>query len=266
MILNTNMKNLLSSTSLVLAFLIHGTAASAQSVEEQARDLMEKYKPALVVVTVTGTILTTTSGKELPPKEQQRRTLGMTVGDDGLIAVSNSSIDSSVGLASQKAEIEGEIVEITSAKTEFKTIEISYGDGTVLDGKVVRQDVSADVAFILPDSAEAKAVGKEFEKIDLTQFAATVQAGDQVVGLSRSSSVFGYMPTLLIGRITGVFKGDRTFFITTNGNSQGMPLFTLDGKPVGMVVVRVIDGQPTGILATLSAGSIQVMANLARGN
>ena len=72
------------------------------------------------------------------------------------------------------------------------------------------------------------------------------------------------MPTVVMGRITGVYKGDRTFFVTDAGTAQGIPVFTLDGKPVGMTVVRIIDGKPSGVLGTLSAGSIQVMANLAR--
>jgi hypothetical protein len=48
------------------------------------------------------------------------------------------------------------------------------------------------------------------------------------------------------------------------GTAQGIPVFTLEGKPIGLTVVRIIDGNPSGVLGTLSAGSIQVMANLAR--
>ena len=253
------------SILLLTLALVSQSPLQAQSVEDQARGIMEKYKPTLVVVTVNGRIVTTTTGDPLPPKDQQRRTLGITIGDNGLIVVSNSAIDSAVGLAGQKAQIKDKVVTIKTAKSQFNNIEISYGDATLLHGKVVRQEESADVAFILPDQAEAKALGKKFDKVDLAQFAANAKAADRVVGLSRSSSVFGYMPTLIMGRITGVFKGDRVFFVNTAGNSQGMPIFTLDGRPVGITVVRVVKGQPTGILATLSAGSIQVMANLASG-
>ena len=143
-------------------------------------------------------------------------------------------------------------------------MEISYGDSTLIHGKVVRQDKEADIAFVMPDSAEVKALNKTFTKMDLSQFAATAGAADRVVGLSRSSAVYGYMPTVVMGRITGVYKGDRTFFVTDAGTAQGIPVFTIDGKPVGMTVVRIIDGKPSGVLGTLSAGSIQVMANLAR--
>lgn len=260
------MKHVFNTIVLTAALFTTASFTNAQSPEEQARSLMEKYRPTLVVLTVKGKVITTTTDDPLPAKEQQRRTLGITIGDNGLIVVSNSAIDSAVGLVGQKAQVDAtKVVTIKSAKTEFTDVEISYGDATLLHGKVVRQDVGADVAFILPDAAEAKAISKKFQKVDLSQFAASAAAADQVVGLSRSSSVFGYMPTLIMGRITGVFKGDRTYFVNTAGNSQGMPIFTLDGRPVGITVVRIIDGQPTGILATLSAGSIQVMANLAGG-
>jgi len=255
-----------SSTFLFLFSLIFlPMGGMAQStVEESARKVLEDNKPALVVVTVKGKLTATTTGEPLPTRDQQRRTLGVTIGDNGLVVVSNAAIDASVGLAGQQAKVDSKVVKIQAAKTEFSDVEISYGDSVLLHGKVVRQDVDADVAFILPDASEAKALGKKFDKVDLTQFAATAQAADQVVGLSRSSAVYGYMPTVVMGRITGVFKGDRTFFVTNAGTAQGIPVFTLDGKPVGITVVRIVDGKPSGVLGTLSAGSIQVMANLAQ--
>ena len=240
------------------------TASAQETVEQQARKLLEQHKSSLVVVTAKGMLKAKTTGEPLPDRDQQRRTLGVTIGEDGLLVVSNSAIDSSVGLAGQQARIEEKSVTIQSALTEFSEVEISYGDSTLMKGKILRQDIEADVAFILPDQVAAKAANKVFDRVDLSQFAATAEAADQVVGLSRSSAVYGYMPTLVMGRITGVFKGDRTFFVTDAGTAQGIPIFTLDGKPVGVTVVRVIEGKPSGVLGTLSAGSIQVMANLAR--
>ncbi|MDF2376899.1 MAG: hypothetical protein P1U81_11700 [Verrucomicrobiales bacterium] len=240
------------------------TGFAQDTVEEKARQLMEEHKGALVVITAKGQLEAKTSGDPLPARDQQRRTLGVTIGDDGLIVVSNSAIDASLGLEGQQAKMDDTVVTIQSAKTVFSEVEISYGDSTLLSGKVVRQDVEADVAFIMPDQEEAKALSKTFQKIDLAQFAATADAADRVVGLSRSSAVYGYMPTLVMGRITGVYKGDRTYFVTDAGTAQGIPVFTIDGKPLGLTVVRIVDGKPSGVLGTLSAGSIQVMANLAR--
>lgn len=252
--------------SFIAAVLLLPTLAlrAQDSVEDKARALLEQHKAALVVVTVKGNLEATTSGDPLPAREQQRRTLGVTIGDDGLVVVSNSAIDASLGLEGQQAQLDEKVVTIKSAKSAFTEVEISYGDSTLLHGKVVRQEPEADIAFILPDKAEATALNKTFDKVDLSQFAATAQEADQVVALSRSSAVYGYMPTVVLGRITGVYKGDRTFFVTDAGTAQGIPVFTMDGKPVGLTVVRIIDGKPSGVLGTLSAGSIQVMANLAR--
>jgi hypothetical protein len=250
--------------ALTISFAPVTSKAQEETVEVKARRLLETHKGSLVVVTAKGLLKAKTSGDPLPDREQQRRTLGITIGDDGLVVVSNSAIDAAVGLSGQQAQMNDKVVTIQSASTEFADVEISYGDTTLLHGKVVRQDVEADVAFILPDAAETKTLNKKFDKVDLSQFAATAEAADMVVGLSRSSAVYGYMPTLVMGRITGVFKGERTFFVTDAGTAQGVPVFTLDGKPVGVTVVRIIDGQPSGVLGTLSAGSIQVMANLAR--
>ncbi len=257
------MKPLLVAACIAMAA---ASSVTAQSIEESARALAEKYKSSLVVVTVKGKLLASGPAGSLPERDQSRRTLGVTIADNGLIVVSNTAIDAAVGLSGQQAQVDGKVVKINTAKTTFSDVEISYGDSTLIHGKVVRQEVEADVAFILPDVAEAKALKKtSFDKVDLTQFAAAAQQADQVISLSRSSAVYGYMPTVSIGRITGVYKGDRTFFVTTAGTAQGLPVFTADGKPVGITVMRIVKGKPSGVLGTLSAGSIQVMANLAKG-
>ncbi len=259
-----NLSTLLRTALILVVISIPRPGSAHESIEEKARTLLEQYKSALVVVTVTGNLEASTSGDPLPDRDQQRRTLGVTIGEDGLIVVSNTAIDPSVGLEGQQAQMDEKVVEIKTAKTTFTGVEISYGDTSTLKGKVVRQDVEADVAFILPDDEEAKNSNKVFDRVDLSQFAPTAQVADQVVGLSRASAVYGYMPTLVMGRITGVFKGDRTFFVTDAGTAQGIPVFTTDGKPLGVTVVRIVEGQPSGVLGVLSAGSIQVMANLAR--
>jgi len=253
------MKHLLTLLTLLTAAIF--TDLQAQTApDEAARGIMEKYKTALVVVTVKGKVVTKTNGKALPENEQQRRTLGITVAENGLVAISNSAIDATVGLTGQRVEIDGEEVEIISANSEYETVEISYGDSSVLSGKVVRQDASADIAFVLPDNPD----GKKFDIVDLSNAAADALPAQSIVGLSRSSAPYGYMPTINLGHITGVFKSNRTFFLTSAGVSQGMPIFSLDGKVVGLTVIRINpDGRPSGVLGTIAAGSIQVMANLA---
>jgi chromatin remodeling complex protein RSC6 len=50
---------------------------------------------------------------------------------------------------------------LISTEIRISEVEISYGDSTLLKGKVLRQDIEADVAFILPDQEAAKAAKKE---------------------------------------------------------------------------------------------------------
>ncbi|NOX98758.1 MAG: hypothetical protein GXP30_03335 [Verrucomicrobia bacterium] len=259
-------------TVTILAVLLLASPASnlfAQKKEgDAARALLAKYKGALVVVTAESKVVTTTDGDPLPTKTQSRRTLGTTVFPNGLIVCSNSALDASVGLVQQKARIPGKdgkakVVTIASARSEFSKVEISYGDSVVLPGRVVAQRPEIDLAFVLPDQGAAKKLGKTFTAIDLSKFATTAKPADTVVGLSRASAVYSYMPTVIMGHITGVYKGDRTYYVTTAGTAQGIPVFTLDGSPIGVTLERIVKGKRSGILGTLSAGSIQVMANLA---
>lgn len=239
-----------------------GDAHGQDTVATSARQMLDKYKATLVVVTVEGRLTTTTDGAPLPDQQQQRRTLGVSIRPSGLIVISNSAVDPAVGLAGQKARLDDKVVTIQSAKTVFEKVEISYGDSTVLPGTVVGQDVDSDTAFVLPDQEAAKKVGKVFEYVDLANSAQSEPA-DEVVGLSRSSSAYAYMPTVIVGRVTGVFNGDRRYFVTTAGTAQGIPVFAIDGKVVGITLERIIDNKRTNILGTLAAQSISVLADLA---
>ena len=252
------------------AFIQLPSTASAQAVDagEAARSMLEKYKGTMVVVSVKGLLKASGGGKSLPDQPQLRRTLGTVVAENGMVVVSNAAIDASVGLTGKKAKNGEEVVTIEGVKTEFEAAEVAYGDGTAIKARVIRQDADADVAFLLPDPVDAKAKGKEsFTMIDLKDFASSAKVGDEVVGLSRASEVYGYIATVIVGRITGVFNppgtGDRTYYITTAGTAQGIPIFTLDGKLVGVTLERIVQGERTGILGTLPASSLSIMANLA---
>lgn len=256
------------SLASVMALCLFGLAAgvSAQdAIAGTARDILDKNKMALVVVTVDGRLVAETDGGPLPERTQQRRTLGVTIRpDSGLVVISNAAIDPSIGLSGQRARVDDKVVTIKTAKTVFEKVEISYGDSSVIPGTIIKQDQGADVAFILPDSGKARELGKtNFDAIDMGT-AGMAQPAAQVVGLSRSSAAYGYMPTVIVGRVTGVFKGEfRTFYVTTAGTAQGIPIFSMEGKPVGITLERVIDNKRSGILGTLAAGSIKVMADLA---
>ncbi len=246
-----------------IAIVISPSLSLAQTVEEQVRSLKEKVVPALVVVNMDLTVsVETSTGGEPPSRSDIAQTLGVTVMENGLIAVSNSAIDPSIGLAGNEARYGEDTVLITAAKTTYDKVTISYGDTTVLPGKVISQDLDADIAFILPDAVSAKKAGKTFAFVDLAN-AADAAEPDSVVGFFRSSSVYGFMPLTALGKIQGVFRGDRTFYVTTANNTAGMPILTPEGKTLGITVVRMIDSEPTGILTTLGASSIKVLADLA---
>ncbi len=114
--------------------------------------------------------------------------------------------------------------------------------------------------------------GKEYDYIDFARYASSVNAAQQTIGLNRDSSVFGYMPNVVIRRVKGVYKGARTYYTMDGSTSQGMPIFTAEGLPVGLVLVRTLKGeeegtfQPSGVLGVLSAGTIQAIATTVREN
>ena len=90
------MKRNFAALILILSFglsLPFNLVFAQETVEVRARKLLEQYKSSLVVITAKGMLKAKTTGEPLPDRDQQRRTLGVTVGDDGLIVVSNSPLD-----------------------------------------------------------------------------------------------------------------------------------------------------------------------------
>ena len=200
------------------------------AVADAARGLLDKFKSALVVVTVDHKLIATTDGDPLPDREQQRRTLGVTIRDNGLVVISNASVDPAVGLVGQKGRMGEKMVTIQNAKTEFQKVEISYGDSTVLPGKIIRQDGAADVAFVLPVLDKAEQGKRTFTWIDFGT-AKLAEPADQVVGLSRSSAAYGYMPTVIFGTRNRCFQIGPDLFCDHCRNSPGDPDFYGRWKP-----------------------------------
>lgn len=215
---------------------------------EAGRRILETYKSSLVVVTVNQTVVG--SGKS-SSSETSRRTLGVTVRSDGLLIVSNSAIDASIPEA-PKTEAGADVTPNggAGATSRIGKIEISYGDASVRTGKLIGRSTGADIAFILPDSPPKTGhVSLDGES--------EARVGQDVVGVSRSSSAFGYMPTVIIGSVVGLFRGELGCFISDAGKAQGVPVFDTDGNFLGITVQRMVDGNASGVLGILTVQQLR---------
>ena len=159
-----------------------------------------------------------------------------------------------------------EWVTVQSAQSRFQEIQINLSDGSEYHAVKVDEDIELDVGFLRIDQRQVSERKTPLPFVDLSNkiTEGDVSIADEVIGLSRSSPVYAYIPSVIPGFITAVSKRNVTYYITTAGTAQGIPIFSLDGKFVGLTVQRIIDGKRTNLLGTLGAGTVKSMADIAK--
>lgn len=252
------------SVPLFFAFLV---SASAQSHSKAAREIYGDHQDSLAVVTAASTIQYTTDKGNLPDQPRTTQTLGTIISSTGIVMVSNSAIDFSVGMVGEKGRSPGsdEFQEVTSAKSVFHEIQINLADNSEYNAVPVYKNEKLDLAFLQIDKRKLKERETPLPYLNLNNGVkeGEVRIADEVVGLARSSPVYGYIPSVIPGFVTAISKREQTFYITTSSTAQGIPIFNLDGKFVGFTVQRIIEGKRTNILGTLAAGSVKTIADFA---
>jgi len=252
-----------------LAALTPNLALADAATSAAARNLFQKHQDALVVVTAVSTVRFTTDKGKLPDQDHTTQALGTLVHEKGLIMVSNSSIDFSVGKQGMRGKTaeDSEYVNVVKAESNFLKIQINLADGSEYNSSRVYVNEDMDLAFLLIDQTKIKERKDKLVFVDLANkiAASDLQIADEVVGLSRSQPIYGYIPSVIPGYVTAISRRDPTFYITTSSTAQGIPIFDLKGRFVGLTVQRIVEGKRTNILGTLAAGSVKTIADLAAG-
>jgi hypothetical protein len=115
---------------------------------------------------------------------------------------------------------------------------------SIVDPSSLRSDADAgagaeitDIKMVMPIVA-----------LDLTQNI-ELDVMDQIVILSHLGSVAGYAPSVSLWRINAVVKKPRTLYVPEFMailNGLGVPAFTLDGKIVGILLLRISKSPSAG--------------------
>ncbi len=124
--------------------------------------------------------------------------------------------------------------------SEVSDVKILLDDGTDLPAEMVLRDRDLDLAFIRPKSKPASPMAA----IDLAN-SGPAQILDEVITLNRLNRVASRAYAVSVERITAVVQKPRTFYIpdsTMTATASGSPAFSLDGKILGVFVMRAISG------------------------
>jgi len=234
----------LKRTALALAGLLAvltSTAARGDELADKGRAIFTKNKQA--VVTVQLVLKNKFSGGGAGASqatESKTDATGTVIDPSGLTVVSLSATDPSQLLQNMMSAMsEGDAK--FKMESELSDLKILLEDGTEVPAEVVLRDKDLDLAFIRPKAKPATPM----TAIDLAT-GGKAEVLDQLVALNRLGNAAGRSYAAAEERISAVVLKPRLFYIPQTSSTPttlGAPAFTLDGKPLGVFVMRSLKGK-----------------------
>lgn len=212
--------------------LIFAWATFGDETSEKGRAVFEANKDA--VVTVRTAMSLSFGGNE---NERLNEGNGTVIDPSGLTVLSLTSVDPSSFYESMRDSG----AELT---TKVTSIKILLADGTELESEVVLRDKDLDLAFVRPKEKPEKPMAH----VDLDN-AAEPRLLDEVVVLAQLGKVARRAHSVSLARVEAIMEKPRTFYLLGEHLARLIvcsPAFTLDGKFVGIGVLRAIKGEGGG--------------------
>lgn len=218
--------------AIVLSVLTLSLSARAQTDAEKGRAILKANQAAVVTVQMVVKI-TWSMGGNSNQNESKVEATGTVIGADGLTVLALSSTDPSSISKTMGSDFKMD--------AELSDIKLLLQDDTEVPAEVVIRDVELDLAFVRP--LEKPETPMAF--VDLNG-AAEVQLLDRVLTLNRLGRVANRVYSASFEYIDAVVEKPRRYYIPGNdptSTSAGCPSFDLDGKIVGVFVLRAISAE-----------------------
>ena len=228
--------------------------ALGQDIESKGRAILEKNQAAVVTIQLVIKQKFSMSGAGSQEDESKQEATGVVITPDGLTVLALSTTDPTSIYENMMAGMEG-MGDKFKMESNLSDVKILLGDGTEIPAKIVLRDKDLDLAFVRPATKPAQPMAA----LDLSQ-SGEPQVLDPLIALNRLGRVAGRAYCASIERVHAVVRKPRTFYVPGNDPTHsglGSPLFTLDGKIVGIITLRTIK--------TGSAGLGGMMGSLAGG-
>lgn len=239
------------------ALLLACTAApgaGADSPEARGRAILEQHKDAVVTVQLVIRQRMSMMGMSAHDEESRSDVTGIVIAPDGLTVLSLTGADPMRMFESMMPDLMGDM----QMEASVTGVRLLLASGDELPARIVLRDRDLDLAFVRP--AEPPAAPLPY--IDLADSAAP-EILDTVVVLNRLGRVLQRVHSAGFERIEAVVNRPRTLYVPSrdpNTASLGSPAFTLDGKIVGVVLLRAIPGAGGASLLNMMGGLEDSMA------
>ena len=231
------MKNKSNIAFCASVLLLTGLAVRcpADEVSEKGREIFNKNQHA--VVTVQEVLKISSGGGGGRSNESKQDLTGTVVDATGLTVLALSACDPS----EMYQRMMGEDYSRNRVETEITDMKMLLDDGTEVPTEIVLRDKDLDLAFIRPKTKPASPMAV----VDVSK-SAPAQLLDQVITLNRLNSAAGRAYAASVERVSAVIQKPRTFYIpdsTMTSTTLGSPAFALDGRLVGVMVMRAVNAK-----------------------
>jgi hypothetical protein len=205
--------------------LLGASSVLADELAEKGRSILKGNQHAVVTVQVV--VKASSSGRA---NENRQEITGTVVDASGLTVLALSACD--------PTEMYRRLSDDYKVEVEVSDIKILLNDSTELPAEIVLRDKDLDLAFIRPKSKQTNSM----PFVDLSKFGAA-QVLDPVVTLNRLNKAASRAYSVSTERISAIIEKPRTFYIPDSNMSSttlGSPAFLLDGKFLGVFVMRAV--------------------------
>jgi hypothetical protein len=232
----------------LISILVFAPRARAGEVEDQARSLFEKNREAVVTVKLIVNQKMSFGSQGGRDNESKDEVTGTVIGPDGLTVVPLSSTDPT-SIIKDMVESMGEGSDSRlNINSDVTSVQILLEDGAEIPASIILRDKQQDLAFVRPKQKPASPM----KYIDLKS-SETPRVLDQIAVIDRLGEVANRRNALTLDRIKAIVEKPRRYYIPVD-TAQGCPAFSLDGKPFGVYVYRMVKNR-SGAMGMFSMAS-----------
>ena len=214
---------------LLTSLVCLGLPGRGDEISEKGREVMKTHQSAVVTIQLVVKSKWSQPGRGAQSSEFKKDVTGAVVDPSGLTVVSLADIDPS-------EMYEGEDRGGFKLETELGEMKILMEDGSEVPTEVVLRDKDLDLAFMRPKAKPATPMAA----VDLAN-SGSAQLLDQVITINRLGQAANRAFAASIERICGIIQKPRLFYLpdsTMTASTLGCPAFTMDGKTLGIFVLR----------------------------
>ena len=231
--------------------------ASRPAFSDQEADagkkILKKWQEVVVTVKIVNRVRMVVEGREVNKAENKTEAIATVIDPSGLAVLPLSVTDPTrISNMFSEAQGRGEDSPRSTYESELSDLKMVLPDGKEVPAQVILRDKDLDLTFIRPTAKPEKPL----LALDLTQSAAP-DILDPVLVMTRLGKVAGYSPSVSVLRIQSIMKKPRTFFIPdfyVDETGLGAPIFTLDGKIIGILTLRIFV-TPGGGMSNILGGA-----------